>query len=312
MTTDQQYDGWIPVTSHLPDINSPPDRKEIENWRLVLSARRIPVRAIPQRNPRELLVPEKLLAVACDEISLYRQENPVRIPVKTERRLTLSDNALTSLCVLFLIGIFHNLTYFQISGFGHAVIDWLQLGSADNSKILAGEWWRCATALTLHADGQHLLGNILIGGYFVARLCQITGSGLGWLLILASGISGNLINALFQSPGHNAVGASTAIFGAIGIAGAFGAVYAEKKSIRYIILPLAAAGTLLTFLGAGTTDGRTDVAAHIFGFICGILIGFPGGMMLKRKGAPKGMRNIAYGCIAVCIVLGSWLLALLN
>jgi drug/metabolite transporter (DMT)-like permease len=40
---------------------------------------------------------------------------------------------------------------------------------------------------------------------------------VGWLLILLTGVFGNLVNASLQLPGHIAIGASTAVFGAIGL-----------------------------------------------------------------------------------------------
>jgi hypothetical protein len=48
-------------------------------------------------------------------------------------------------------------------------------------------------------------------------VAQLLGSGLAWLAILLAGALGNALNALVQSPKHTAIGASTAIFGALGI-----------------------------------------------------------------------------------------------
>jgi len=36
---------------------------------------------------------------------------------------------------------------------------WVERGSADAGRIVRGEWWRAVTALTLHADVAHTLGN---------------------------------------------------------------------------------------------------------------------------------------------------------
>ena len=38
---------------------------------------------------------------------------------------------------------------------------WVERGSADAALILRGEWWRVATALTLHADAAHVAGSEL-------------------------------------------------------------------------------------------------------------------------------------------------------
>lgn len=305
-SNNQEVD-WISVTTLIPDAKTNPGI--LRNWALVLSARGIPYRAEPQKRPRDLFIPENYCPVALHEISLYRNENVVE--TRTVTPLEKSNNILTSLSVLMIVGVFHNLTYLKISGFGHSSIDWLLLGSANNSLILDGEWWRLATALTLHADGQHLLGNLLLGGYFVIRLCQITGSGLGWALVLSSGIIGNLANAFFQTAGHNSVGASTAIFGAIGIAGAIGSMLSPRQLVRQWVLPLAAAAMLLAFFGGGT-DGRTDVAAHCFGFVAGILLGIPVGYYLKKEGVPKRAGNLAFAAISVLVIAASWLAALIS
>ena len=36
-------------------------------------------------------------------------------------------------------------------------------GTMDNAAVLAGQWWRIFTAITLHADLPHLAANVSIG-----------------------------------------------------------------------------------------------------------------------------------------------------
>ncbi|PLX98628.1 MAG: rhomboid family intramembrane serine protease [Desulfuromonas sp.] len=309
MTESEHNDpGWVPLTRLIPHPENPTPAT-LRTWSLVLAARGIPYRTIPERKPHEILIPEQYSAIAVHEISLYRRENPDNTP--PVKPLPTTENRIASISILLLLGIFHNLTYFHISGFGYNPIDWLNLGSANSSLIFTGEWWRIITALTLHADGQHLMGNILIGGYFVVRLCEITGSGMGWFLILGSGALGNLLNAFFQSGTHNAVGASTAIFGAIGIAGAISSTLSPRHLIRQWLLPLAAAAVLLGLLGTGT-DSRTDVGAHLFGFLAGALLGIGAGLYLRNKGKLTDGRNLALAIITPAIVAAAWMLALLN
>lgn len=310
MAPETETNNWQPITPHLPlDKESGTASEQLRNWSLVLASRNIPFRLDHKKRPTEIYVPSEQLAIACHEIRLFQKENK-KTGHKEIANIKITNNILPSLSVLFVLGIFHNLTYFQLSGFGHSYIDWLQLGSADSLKISSGEWWRVITSLTLHADGQHLLGNILIGGYFVARLCQLTGSGLGWVLILGSGAIGNLANTLAHGTGHNAVGASTAVFGAIGIAGALNSVFARHRTVRYWLLPLAAAGILLAFLGTGNGDSRTDVGAHLFGFFIGIGLGIPAGAYLTKQGQPDRFGNKLLSIMGIIIVLSSWLAAL--
>jgi membrane associated rhomboid family serine protease len=95
---------------------------------------------------------------------------------------------------------------------------------------------------------------------------------MGWLLILASGISGNLINAYVYGYGHSAIGASTAVFGALGLLSS----YQLLKKIRMpgarfqVLLPLGAGLALLAFTGSSS---HTDIMAHLFGFLSGVFVG---------------------------------------
>ena len=85
--------------------------------------------------------------------------------------------------------------------------------------MLSGQWWRAVTALTLHVDPAHLLGNAACGALFLCLLCRDTGVGLGFALCLAAGGLGNVIKVLVQGPGLHFLGASTAVFGALGALG---------------------------------------------------------------------------------------------
>lgn len=272
---------------------------------LVLSARGLPARLV---HNNRLLVTERDYDRALQEICLYLDENrPLPAPPAIDGRFA---NTRTTLSVLMLLGIFHNLTYLPLSGPNGVLFNWLDRGNAEAGRILAGEWWRAVTALTLHADGLHLAGNLLIGGYFVWRLCRMLGSGLGWTLILWSGIAGNLVNALLQSPDHRSVGASTALFGAIGAAGMLGVVRRQRSRARKWLLPFAGAAGLLAMLGAGDGEGLTDIGAHLFGFGCGLGLGYLTGQLVARHGLPGKAFNRLLALAAAAIPVIAWFLAL--
>jgi membrane associated rhomboid family serine protease len=133
-----------------------------------------------------------------------------------------------------------------------------------------GQWWRLITALTLHADLVHLVGNCIIGGFMVHQLSRTTGYGLSWVLLLASGALANLLNVAFRADGHLSVGFSTAVFSAIGI---FCGLQIRRKKglIHALLLPIGAGVSLLALLGA--EGGRTDLGAHFFGLGVGIVMG---------------------------------------
>jgi membrane associated rhomboid family serine protease len=254
-----------------------------------------------------MLVSSADFSAALGELRSYEAENenwPPSLPPPTP----LVDNLFITLSVLGLMAIFYDLTRFDLTRFGHPAIDWFDRGNAAAGAICAGEWWRTVTALTLHADLQHLLGNLLIGGVFIALLCRLLGSGLGWALLLASGVSGNLLNAWIQNPLHRSVGASTAVFGAVGLLAAINLRQSLRPLRRRWYLPLAAALALLSLLG---TDGEnTDLGGHLFGFAAGILFGLPTVYILARCGRPGSWANVLLALACVAVVGSAWWAAL--
>jgi len=89
--------------------------------------------------------------------------------------------------------------------------------SSSLGMIDRGEWWRPFTALFLHADVSHLLGNIAMGSLFVILVSRSVGVAVGWLLVLAGGVVGNILTAWAHYPAaFHSLGASTAVFGALG------------------------------------------------------------------------------------------------
>jgi len=164
--------------------------------------------------------------------------------------------------------------------------------------VVSGEWYRCATALLLHADSLHLAGNLVGMAIFATAVCSITGWGVGWLLILASGISGNLINAYAYGYGHSSIGASTAVFGALGLLSSY--QFLKKIHTPFsrfqVLLPLGAGLALLAFLGSSS---HTDIMAHLFGFLSGVALGL---VYYRLVRYPLAWR-IQFGALACVVVV---------
>jgi rhomboid protease GluP len=191
--------------------------------------------------------------------------------------------------------------------------DWLVAGRLDAGRVVAGEWWRAVTALTLHADLSHLASNIVFGSFFGLYVGRYLGSGLGWAAILAGGASGNIVNAWIQTETHLAIGASTSVFAALGILSAFTwrRGFRRRTPWRVRIAPVTAAIFLLAFTGTGTGTGsdNVDVMAHLTGFGAG----FGVGLWLAASQLPQGPRaqQIA-ASIAAGIIFVAWLTAFNN
>ena len=297
----------VPVRRVDPAGLSRLSERRARLWALVLDARYLDCRLESGERGCELRVPASQFETACRELNLYIEENrnwPPQVPPVRP----MIDNTLPTISILLALATFHNLTCLDLTVLGRHPVDWVEIGCAHGSAILAGEWWRTLTALTLHADSLHLLSNLAIGGVFIAFLCRDLGSGLAWSLLLACGMLGNLANAYVQLPSHSSVGASTAVFAAVGIHGAIGMLRYRHHLRRRWPLPVAAALSLLALLG---TEGKqTDLGAHLFGFLFGFGLGLVTEWLVGRFGRPGRLVNALFALSSTAAVLVAWWSAL--
>jgi membrane associated rhomboid family serine protease len=168
--------------------------------------------------------------------------------------------------------------------------------------ILQGEVWRTVTALSLHSNVLHLAGNMVGIALFGSAVCGIAGWGMGAVMILVSGAVGNWANAGFYETGHVSIGASTAVFGALGILAAHQFLtkikYRQERVRAW--LPLAGGLALLAILGSGA---GSDIMAHLFGFVAGIVLGVVYALIGKR---PRRFgQSVALGVFFILLV-GAW------
>ena len=277
-------------------------------WALVLDSRAIPCHLEQDGGIWFLLVSSHSVSFAINELRLFVEENR-NWPPPLPPAYPLTENTLATLSVLLLLATFYNFTHLDVSLSGNYPPDWMSLGNASPVAIREGEWWRLVTALTLHADLLHLVSNLTIGGIFIICTCRELGSGLAWSLILGSGILGNLINTTLQAPDHRSVGASTALFGTVGILAAVSMFRSPWHfRIRRLLLPTAAALALLTILG---TEGKhTDLGAHFFGFVSGLTLGLVAEYLVKVNGRPGRRLNFLLALLSILVVVWAWLLAL--
>lgn len=180
-------------------------------------------------------------------------------------------------------------------------------GSMDvEAFIEKHEWWRMITALTLHSDLAHLTGNLGMGCFFAFFVIQIFGSGIGWFAILCAGALGNTLNAWFHYPSeYHSMGASTSVFAAVGLivgnALRDGLSRSHESVLKSLFFPLFVALVMLGWWGSA--GARTDVTAHLFGLIVGIVLGVL--LALVRR---ELLRKAQYICAlaALLIIAVSW------
>ncbi len=280
------------------------NQEQANAFSLVLNSSGIGNRVTRSNDGFRIDVPKPYADAARDVIDRYQAENPNAEADRSVSRSHPAHKNLSGIAVALLLLSIH----LAVSA-SSAPDDYTAVFGANASRILGGEIYRCTTALLLHADAAHIAGNMAGMVIFGGAVCVVTGSGVGWLMILASGIFGNLINALAYETGHMSVGASTAVFGAVGILCAFQAVNAARtgKGWKRMALVFGSGLALLAFLG---TSARSDVGAHLFGFLCGALMG--GGYRLWM-GHPLGIKGqVLCGAISASAILLSWIRGAMN
>jgi membrane associated rhomboid family serine protease len=200
------------------------------------------------------------------------------------------------------------LFFFAVTGPRNPAVRWFERGSANAEQILLGETWRVVTSLTLHADLGHVAANAIIGALFLTAVCRVLGTGLGCALVLLAGAGGNFTNALLHGSLHDSVGASTAVFGAVGLLGGLGVGRRHRRGARgrRAWVSVVAALGLLAMLG--TAGERVDLWAHLFGLAVGGLLGIPLGFAAHRRPA-VGLQWLLGGA-ALATLLACWSLAL--
>lgn len=179
---------------------------------------------------------------------------------------------------------------------------WFGPGAALSSRILAGETYRAVTALTLHAHFAHIFGNAVVAFVLLGALGQALGAGVAGLLTLLAGALGNLATAHWYGPGHASIGASTAIFGALGLLTAPGAWRRASRWPAWV-----AVGASLALLGMLGSSRESDVVAHVCGWMVGLMLGLVAG---RLPGLHSRVVQSASGALAVGTLVGAWSLAM--
>ena len=294
--SDQQLpdDSWVVLRSAL-------DRRVITEAALVLAAMEIPHRTQWRDHVWALLTPAHALQRAEAELHSFEAENRRREgPVP--RIHTFDRGWAGALVFLTIIWLLPNLEDWGTFGW-----NWRESGMMNAGLVQNGEWWRTLTALTLHADLGHIVGNSAFGAVLGVFVGRYLGSGFGWLLILLGGATGNMANALIQPAAFLSLGASTANFAALGLTGAFmwQRSRVEARSWKRNFAPLFAAVALLAYTGVG--GERTDVLAHFTGFAAGVAAGL-GASTLDIRRLGKSGQAIA-GALALALLAYAWLRA---
>jgi len=288
---------WVAVAKALSETRA-------NELGLVLTARGVPFERQGGIGGWEIWVPLRLVPQAATELALYRHENLREVGTRPIAEIGngwpgVVAYAATLLAVYLAV---YNLPLGR---------DWLAAGRLDAGAVLAGEWWRVVTALTLHIELAHLGGNLAFGAFFGYFIGRYFGTGVGWLAVVLAAAFGNGLNAWVEAPTHRSIGASTAVFAALGLLVAYTwrRGFLRHTPWRARIAPIVAGLGLLAF--TGTAGENTDLGAHLFGFVAG----FGGGLGLARFARTAWLTSAAVqrtaAGLAVLLVVAAWTVGLL-
>jgi len=281
------------------------DPQQLSNYSLLLSAVDIPHHIIcNSENNMEVYVAPHLLEKAHYEIAAFTSENRNWPPEnQVDESFAPAFRAMSVMVVVFLV-----YTY-SLTGEWKQDSFWFSKGAGNSDLILNNfELYRLVTPLTLHADIVHLMSNCFLGGFLLHFLLHLTGNGIGLSAMLITATIANFINVLVHGPGHIFVGFSTAVFGVIGMLCTINFVTKTSRPIFHVFMPVMAGLALLAILGS--SGERTDLGAHLFGLLCGLLTG-----NLVRLPHYNVMRNSIFlqtllGALSFAFVFSAWYFAL--
>lgn len=282
-----------------------PDPRAASDRALVLHSLDIPCELVRVEARALLIVPAAFAERARFEIWQYDQEN--RQQRRRPRATVTVDERHNGLPGVFgyVLLLCAAAWLAGRSAFG---FDWLRLGRVDGELIRAGEWWRTLTALTLHSGVGHLLGNIGFGALFGGLAGRLMGSGVAWAAIVLAAGAGNALNTLLLDSTHRSIGASTAVFAALGLLAGFvwRARLMAQDRWAYRLGPLIGGIALLAYTGTG--DAQTDIGAHLSGFLCGFVPGI--GLTFAARHLGNARLQAVCGAAALALILTAWVAAL--
>lgn len=260
-------------------------KKQLRQWLLVLEAKKIPFLSCRMDGQLRLYVPALYSTMAVTEINEYSLEGTRQASFLPSRPWWFGAACLTFCLFVWHLLRFDLLPFFSlpVPPFPSQPTQWPAAFGLDVHRTLVrGEWWRLITALTLHADGRHLLSNLLMGGAFFALLAGRIGFRRSFFLTILGGALGNAVSLFFKASAVVSIGFSTSCFALLGILGSY--VFCDTAQVRLRhkevellhaprwFTPLAAGLALLAFLG-GAGQPNTDFAAHASGAGVGFVLG---------------------------------------
>jgi len=158
----------------------------------------------------------------------------------------------------------------------------LQYGQV-NALIFDGWYWQLFTALFIHVNILHILGNMFFLFVFGLRAEELFSIKEYLFIYFLSGFAGNLLTLLY-GPDMISAGASGAIFGLFGAC----TIYFRRAIGQSLITALLYAFFLLMI----SSGPEVNFFAHLGGLLTGLVIGYL--LTITRKAKAKATYQFSY------------------
>ena len=285
------------VESGIINVRS---QRQAEDWSVVLLSQGIESTIEPGFEPGQwqLLVDGENYGRALGILRVYITENkrPVWVqPVPWSGGLVFDWRS--PIWFLLLAALFYLST--------HRAPGLRELGIMDSERLEAGEWWRLFTAAMLHGDVPHLASNCTVGIILLGLAMAQYGVGVALLATFLSGAAANVVSFLLYRHPYRGLGASGMVMAALGML-AFQSIWLwrTQRPVGPVVLRSVLGGVLLLVLIG--FDPRSDVVAHVSGFVAGGIFG----VLVRDRWAGNEIANTIAGLGCIALAGLCWWLAL--
>jgi membrane associated rhomboid family serine protease len=167
-------------------------------------------------------------------------------------------------------------------------------------QTLSGEPWRLLTAMFLHADFGHLLGNLVTLVALAPYVERLYGRPALLAVFLGAGLAGSAVD-LFTNFSIVAVGASGAVFGVVGALLAYPLRRPGQLPLASMRAILALGGLYLAWSLKQGFDSVGINSAHVSGLVAGFVLGLLLAPPFERERRPPTVALAAAAALLIAL-----------
>lgn len=178
------------------------------------------------------------------------------------------------------------------------------MGAMSRDEVLKGELWRLISGGFLHANAEHLIGNLAML-LILGMACEHAfGRGPFLFLYVSTGVTGSLMAMISATP---TVGASGAIFGLAGALVSSILAHRDRIEIRDHRVAIVLAAWAAYTLALGLLSPMVSNGSHVGGLLGGLLLGglLPSALLRDRRDLDALPLSRLQAAIAIAVMLGT-------